>query len=432
MASETVIDALIVRLGLDPTSYKKGVADASRSQKAFKENTKKSGAEITDSLKAVTRQVAAMVLGFESLKGAIGFLAGINSADAALGRFAANTGTSVHEVNKWGLAVEQNGGKAEELQADVANLASSITNFKAGRGISDLLALVQRAGVAIFDAEGKTRNLFDILKGTGDYLRQFNRADAAQLGRSAGLNEGTLNLLLMQEEAQRKRLADAERQNNLDEAGSKRAAELQKQWVEILQSARAFGRELLETITPGAVAFFNALKPAGESLRGIIKGLNDAHVGESLGAAVTALAAAIDKLVKLLPSLQDWTSKVFEYVDKTAKAVQTPNASDEGILTRVKNVFSSPEDVQRRRDVENIRKTEGVAAAARFYKEQQRIIAERSGAAAAGAGGAGSTTVQIDNITVHTQATDAEGIAAGISGAINRKLVIGQADSGMN
>jgi len=196
----------------------------------------------------------------------------------------------VHEVNKWGLAVEQNGGHAEELQADVANLASSITNFKAGKGISELLALVQRAGVAIFDADGKTRNLFDILKGTGDYLRQFNRADASALGRSAGLNEGTLNLLLLQEAAQRRRLADAEKQNNLDDAASERAAALQKQWVELLQSARAFGRELLETITPGAIAFLKALEPAAKSLREILKGLNDANVGQAFATAINAAA----------------------------------------------------------------------------------------------------------------------------------------------
>ena len=42
-----------------------------------------------------------------------------------------------------------------------------------------------------------------------------------------------------------------------------------------------------------------------------------------------------------------------------------------------------------------------------------------------------NTDVRIDSITVHTQATDADGIAGDMRGAIDRKGVVSQADTGM-
>jgi hypothetical protein len=42
------------------------------------------------------------------------------------------------------------------------------------------------------------------------------------------------------------------------------------------------------------------------------------------------------------------------------------------------------------------------------------------------------TGVQSDNIEITTQATDAEGIAAELPGALPRKGVVAQADTGMN
>ena len=428
----TIIDSLLVTLGLDDKPYKKGAAEADRAQKQFKDNSKKTNSEITDQLKAVTRQVALMVVGFESLRGAIGFLAGINNADAALGRLAANTGTNVHELNRWGNAVELVGGDAKEAQSDVANLAQSITQMKAGGEVSPILLLMQRLGVAIFDAEGKTRNLFDILKDAGTRLRQFNRPDAFQLGRGAGISEGSLNLLLQTEEAQKRIFAEAERNNNMNEAAAERAAELQKQWRELLQSARAFGRELLETVTPAAIAFFNALKPAGESLRGILKGLNEARVGETFATAINGIASGIDYLVKKLPAAQQAMASFFEYTIpkmNTATSWFDENVSGENahwyvaLKRAIADVIAGPAEAGSAPEAAPANSPGALARVA----QQQRLAAFQQRQATAGGGG---TVVQIDHMEVHTQATDAEGVATDMQSALTRK--ISQADAGLN
>lgn len=426
----TIIDSLLVTLGLDSKPYKKGKDDATRDQKALKENTKKSSGEMVASLKAVALQVGAMVVGFQSLRGAVSFLAGINNADAALGRLAANTGTNVRELNEWGLAVELAGGSVDDAKSDVSNLASSITALKATGDVSPLILLMQRLGVAIFDAEGNARDLFDIMSDAGAKLSQFNRADAFQLGKGAGMSEGTLNLLLMEEDARRRILEQARANNNMDEAAAARAADLQRQWRDIAQGAREFGRELLEVVTPAVSAFFGALKT--EPLTKILEGLNEARVGESLAVALNAFATAVERFISALPQAQQFTTEAIEFVDRAVGTITNEEGDDREFLENLQ--FSdSPKDAVRRQNVENVRRLEGVRAAALFAREQQRIIAGQRGSGRGDkTAGAPTTTVQIDEINVNTQATDAEGIAAELPGALARKGVVAQADTGMN
>lgn len=445
MATETVIDALIVRLGLDPTSYKKGVADATRSQKALTDNTKKSGIEISDSLKAVTRQVALMVLGFESLKGAIGFLAGINNADAAMSRLARNTGTNVHELNQWGNAVDLLGGDAKEAQASVLGLSKELTAAKTGGDLGPMLQMFGRLGVDLVDSEGHVRTLFQMLDAMGGKLRALDQPTAFNLGAQAGLSEGVINLLLQEDAVRKKTFADAERANNMNEEAGRRAELLQKQWREMLQSAQAFGREILTTITPGIIAFLNALQPAAESLRGILKGLNDAHVGEAFATAINGVARALAYMVEKLPAAQAAVASFFEFIgpkidyvaDKVARFVELLNQAGSWFGSHVgvgQEILSDAlaNGAARAALRPALPGTERSPAALAQAAQARRAarFASQQGAAATGPGG--TTSVQIDAIHVHTQATDAEGIARELPPALERKGVVAQANTGMN
>lgn len=59
-------------------------------------------------------------------------------------------------------------------------------------------------------------------------------------------------------------------------------------------------------------------------------------------------------------------------------------------------------------------------------------VYEYAAAHSGGVGGGGSTSIQIDEVNVNTAATDAQGIASGMSGAIKNKLGAAQAEQGQN
>jgi hypothetical protein len=328
----TIIDALVVTLGLDGGPFKRAARDAAREQAKLKESVKKGGNEVSDAIGEVARQAGLLFLGFEGFKGAVNFFAGLNVATANLGRFSKNLGESAHEVNTWDSAIELAGGSAQDAQKDLMALSGSITDLKATGNVSSLLLLFQRMGVSIYDAQGRTRKLTDLYKELGDKLKQYNRADAFNLAQQAGLSESTLNLILS-ESAERERLLHLAEQNNaVNEDSVKQAEELQETWRGIKQELTGIALVFLSQISPsikealGWVRNFFAGAKDNEGLRFaldvisgaltlIIKGVEVAYAGFK-----KLFSLATPQWVKdLLPSIKD-TREAFDTFIETAKA----------------------------------------------------------------------------------------------------------------
>ena len=93
----TVIDSLVVLLGLDASNYKKGREQAQKETGETARKVQAAADDISKSLLDVGKSVATLFLGFETASGFGKWLANLNSGEAALGRTAANIGMSAHE-----------------------------------------------------------------------------------------------------------------------------------------------------------------------------------------------------------------------------------------------------------------------------------------------------------------------------------------------
>lgn len=303
----TIIDALVVTLGLDGGPYKKAARDAAREQAKLKDSVKKGSNEVGDALAEVGRQAALLFLGFESLKGAINYFAGINVATANLGRFSKNLGESAHEVNTWDSAVELAGGTAQEAEKDLQALSSSITALKATGDVSPLILLFQRMGVAIYDAQGRTRKLTDLYKDLGDKLRQYNRADAFNLAQQAGLSASTFNLIRAEADERERMLRTAEANNAVTDEAVQKAEDLQQQWRTIGQTIKGVAVELLGDITP-------AIKDVFDWVQRIFTGVKNTGF---LQGVFTALAGAMRVVVDLARIAWSGLSQLFNLLADT-------------------------------------------------------------------------------------------------------------------
>ena len=315
----TIIDALVVTLGLDGGPYKKAAKEAAREQAKLKDSVKKGANEVSDALVDVGRQAAVLILGFEGIKGAITFLGNLNAGQASLGRFSKNLGESAHEVNTWDSAVELAGGSAKAAEADLMGLSNSITALKATGDVSPLLLLFQRMGVAITDSSGKARKLTDLMKDLGDRLKQYNRADAFNLGRQAGLSEDTLNLIL-QERGERERLLQlAEQNNRVTDDSVKKAQELQEEWRGIGQAVRGFGMDVLAFVTPYVKDLFGWVQNVftGVKNTGFLQGVFSA-LGGAIRVVVDLVKVAWSGLTQLFDLLANSRAGKFlgELLDK--------------------------------------------------------------------------------------------------------------------
>lgn len=249
--STTIIDALLVTFGLDATQYTKAQKDAAKSLIETGRKNKQVTADIGKQFDDLGRNVLAMFLGFESATGFVKFLGGLNKGEADLGRFAHNIGMNVHEVNRWGLALELNGGKAEDAQAAFQKITQEFSQQQVTGQTGPLLTFLRARGVSILDANNKLRNQGEILEELADKTAQYGRVYQATMFRNAGLSEGEINYLTMEKSARQELLALAEKNNRVNEDAVKQAAKLQAQWASVGQTAKAMGQSLLDWVGKG-------------------------------------------------------------------------------------------------------------------------------------------------------------------------------------
>jgi hypothetical protein len=303
--ASTVIDSLVVLLGLDASNFKKGRETAEKETGETARKAKASADAITKSLTEVGRTIAGLFLGFESATGFAKWLGALNSGEAALGRTAANLGMSAHELNKWGNAVELAGGSAQDAQAAFSELTNDAEKFFVTGERSPLINTLMQYGVSIKDSNGQLRNQGEIFEELADKTAVYGRQYQNFALKQAGITQGEINYLAQSKTAREENLRTAERDNAVTDETVKKAAELQMYWRNIGLQIQAAGQMILTAITPtleqilkvfGDVnaesdEFTTGLKLIGSAavvIKNIFVGLGDA-----IGGAAAAIGAAL-------------------------------------------------------------------------------------------------------------------------------------------
>lgn len=246
----TVIDSLLVTLGLDTSNWTKGRQVAAKETEETRRKTKGAADDITKSLLEVGKTIGGLFLGFESISGFTKFLAGLNEGEAALGRTAANIGMSAHELNKWGSAVTLAGGSATDAQAAFSQLTEDFQKMATTGEQSALLQFFRARNVNIRDENGNLRDQGKLYEELADKTAQYGRAYQVTQFRAIGLSQGYINYLVQTKAAREEQLRIAERDNGVTEESVKKAAELQQYWRGIGIEVAQIGQKILLEVTP--------------------------------------------------------------------------------------------------------------------------------------------------------------------------------------
>ncbi len=255
----TVIDSLVVLLGLDASNYKKGRETAEKETGETARKAQASADAITKSLTEVGRTVASLFLGFESASGLTKWLGSLNAGEAQLGRTAANIGMSAHELNKWGNAVTLAGGSAADAQGAFSQLTKDFQTMSTGAGPpSALLELLRNRGVNIRDQNGALRDQGQIFEELADKTAQYGRAYQITMFTAAGLSQGEAEYLAQSKQLREDQLRLAEQNNSVDEDSVQNAQELQEYWRNIGLQIEGAGQKVLLYLTPHVKDAFTA------------------------------------------------------------------------------------------------------------------------------------------------------------------------------
>ena len=269
----TIIDSLLVKLGLDSSEFNAGKSKVDKGLKETGNEADKTGAKFkkagkdgADSFGNVAASAAkflALIGGTMAVKR---FIEQTVESSAALDRLSKNLQENVSSVSAWSNAAEQAGGSAEGLQGTLDMLSKSQTELQL-TGQSQLIPYFSALGVSIADASGKARSGSDVLLDLADRFSKMDRTTANNMGRMMGIDQGTMNLLLKGRKEVELMVARQKEYGAVTKQQAEESSRLKLAMTESRQSFEAFGRELLSAAMPALEGLFSMMKDFGAWMR---------------------------------------------------------------------------------------------------------------------------------------------------------------------
>ena len=525
----TVIDSLLIELGLDTSKFdasqKKSVEELRKfdeqAQKTAK-NTQQGSKNIGDGFEKARNALVSLGVAFVGIKGFTNFAQQMTTTNAALGRNAQLFQMSARELDAWGGVLKTVGGDAETFQSSIQAMQQGIAGIKLGDA-AILTPLARLGALASVDINKGTVDIYKL----ADALKAFKAQNGEQLtltlAQQLGINKETYMVLSQGSEAVRKLYDEQYKLSGVTEENTKNAQKLQQQWAETSQAFSKAKNALMDELAPalsavlqGGTAFFEGFVDADKKLDGFLSQLTliggaaltlegslaslkivGISVGEGLTAAFSKLfgAAALlfhseglnkgeDAEIAKIHAAQDQASGKggggggagvprnmrnnnpgnIEYGDFAKKHGATGSDGRFAIFPDLKtgqdamasllmgyakggsNTISkivgkwSPAgengaantnayiaDVAKKTGIDpNKPLSMGELSAVQQAMSAHEGMIGAKATAPAGAGGNAGTSVQtnINSITVNTQATDANGVANGLRGALQNNSLI--------
>ena len=254
----TIIDSLIVQLGLDSDQYVKKSKEVEKSSKQTEKTLKNITVASKDTSKGFNEAASsaagflAVIGGSFALKALVTDFATTNSA---ITRFSQNIGQSATTVSAWGNAAELVGGSAGGLQASMQALSTTQSNFVL-KGETGMIPFFSRMGVALFDASMNARSAdaiyMDLAKAMEERIGKgaISRPQANNYLLQMGMDQGTVNLILQGSKALAEEIKKQKEYNALTKEQAEQAVKLNNSIVELKQNFEAFGRVIIGEAQP--------------------------------------------------------------------------------------------------------------------------------------------------------------------------------------
>lgn len=251
----TVIDALVVTLGLDPKEFLGGKAKATEATKKLSAEEAKAGKELeernkraTESFKKLRNEVLALVAIFTAGMGLKDFTESTINSAVNLGYMAKNLQMSTQDLSAWQRAAERAGGSADGITNALQDSQQQIAGFRLGK-VTDQMQAFLRFG-------GKTSDLKDgssYLLARARIVKSLFDVDPARAKYVAGMmgiGGDEFNFLKQGPQAILALVAAQEKNSAISEKQAAQALKLKNLWLDFSDRLQYVGTTILIELFP--------------------------------------------------------------------------------------------------------------------------------------------------------------------------------------
>ncbi len=264
--ASSVIDALVVEVGLDPAKFNQGQKDAVEAHKRVVDEMttggrkiEEQGLKISDAFDKLKREAFAITAVFLGGRGVKEFVSDVTHLDAATGRMALVTAMATREMSAWQGAVKQNGGSAESATGAIAGLSGEMSRFML-TGQTGMLPVLNRLGISLFGVNKEIKTADQLLLELAERTQGMDpRTANSFLGMIPGMNQDMINLLIQGRRAVEGYLDEARRAGGTTAESAAAAREYQKELALLDLAATSAGRTLLTVFAPAVTTALNGV-----------------------------------------------------------------------------------------------------------------------------------------------------------------------------
>lgn len=192
----TIIDSLIVELGLDPSKFTKGQKSAGEALLNMRRQAQKDGKEtekaadaMAASFSKVTLRVLELGTAFLGLRGLERHITAMTSQDVQLSRFAQTVGMTAKNIAELEMATQRLGGTKAGADSSIHSVAGIVANFQQGRGLPPALQqLFARTGTRVDLAHLTTGSMMTAVATALQREAKVNPVLAASYASQIGLD----------------------------------------------------------------------------------------------------------------------------------------------------------------------------------------------------------------------------------------------------
>lgn len=253
----TVIDALLVTLGLDTSDFRKGQKDVSDDLKKQREDAKKTAKEMAEQGKkaasffsSIKTELLALTGVTVTAGGLISFVKSTTSGLMDLSIQSKALGLSARELDGWSKSAEAAGSSAEKISASLQGFQGAIQGARVGDYSSSIfggLAQLNALTGQNFDVWGQDAS--SLAKTSLDALRKISDPNLRrQIGLSLGFDDA-----ILQRNQEGQFLPDVDRltkSSGITDASTKGAKEFTAAWAELNQSLETTKNQFYTFLIP--------------------------------------------------------------------------------------------------------------------------------------------------------------------------------------
>jgi hypothetical protein len=456
----TVIDSLIVKLGLDPSNYKKGQKDTDESLKRARESSEKTrkgweadAKKAAAAFRSFRNEIIAIGTAYLGLSAIKSFTANIVTSGAAVGYLAKNVGVSVETLSSWEGAANKMGATAADVDQAFRTMAQQIADIQVGKLPADMENLSK--AFALAGESGDSLSKFLVDKDPAERLLKL--ADVAQklgpvlaqglLGGTAGA--GFITMAEQGRAALEARVAEQKKLFAFNDAEAKHQQEMLILWNKFIDRIRTAGLAIVTQLEGPLLRLMTEFQTwllSGGGFQKIVQGAKD-FAGwldrvdwKKVESALEGISRIVEYIVGMLGNVKEIGGELAgasigsrlgaplgifgriggallgglvgrEAIDFKKQVAESDWYKD--FAKRHKNFAGSPFQ----------QLIEGVPlAAASANPPIPPAVGAHSAQPAAAAAGAGTVNNFNAPIIVNTQATDAAGVARGLKTEITKQF----------